>query len=83
MKEIREIRRDFRKVVVSSTVKFNMDYKNEDDYVVVGENGSKMKISILLISMKVEKKVSDIIGANNVCKATNETMNESGPKCTR
>ena len=53
-----------------------MDYTNEDDNVVVGENGSKIKLLKLLLSIKVENIVTDVAWVNNSHEAKNEIMNE-------
>ena len=53
-----------------------MDCTNEDNEMVVGDSGIKMKLSTLLISMKIEKKVTDVIGASGACKTMKEAMNE-------
>ena len=48
-----------------------MDYINEEDDILVIDNGSKMKELILLTYMKVEEKVTDVIVVNNLFKAIN------------
>ena len=72
----RQIREDFRNVAVNNAGKSNMDCTNEDDCVVLGDNRSEMKVLALLMSMKVEKKVTDATEENNACQEMIETMDE-------